>query len=1024
MFDPMLTRAAAGAGQKATIPGLVGGGLGLGLLALALVMGLPLAHAARPAAALNTGPALGPPPSAIMTNGWTNLFPRLNAVSAISSTDAWAAGEYGHLIHYTNGTWTAADPPALQGVSIWDLNMASASLGWAVAETRAFEYDGTTWTERSAGLGSQEVTRVAAVAPNDAWGVSDYNGYVNTILHWDGTQWTQVPLFTSTTVDLSDVAMASPTDGWALGYYPGTGAIPLRYDGTTWTDIPGPPDPALIGLDSVSTDAPGDAWFFGATDNNSTRKIYHYQNGVWTWWYTPDGSFPNEIYAVGPTECWVATDRSILHWDGTTWTVAASGGWYTGVSGAGGQVWAVGLADTVLSHLGNTAWVQQRGGPTMHSLNAVAALSMNDAWAVGQMGTTMHYDGASWQVISSTISADLYGVQMLAPQEGYVVGGGYNTPGVIGRWDGTAWLPVATTTTRMYGVAMTGSGTGWAVGAGGAIWQATGGTWTPAASPTQYDLHAVAMDSPAHGWAVGGISFGQSRPVLLEYTGGTWVDRTASLPYQAGALASIALAPGGQTGLIVGADSSGFYGGIILRLNGGIWMLDASTAGLSGVALDSGNTAWAVGGSSTPVAYYYNGSTWQGLALPIGYTYPFGPSTLFGLAIVPGQGGWIVGSYGAILRYDLPPPPATPTATASLTPTGTNTATATPTATDTPTNTATATPTVTNTATNTATATPTVTDTPTNTATATPTVTDTPTNTATHTPTVTATRTPLPPSPTPSPTTTPAPPATATGTATPSPVLSSTPVPTAPPPTAPPSPTFGAPTATGVPRTVTATPCAVSFTDVQPSDYFYAPVRYLACHGVISGYRNGDGTVSFRPYNQTTRAQMVKIVVLGYSKPIVTPDGGSSTFADVPPAQPFFAVVETAAVLHIVSGYTCGGPGEPCDSANRPYFRPSANVTRGQLSKIDVGAAGWPVIDPATASFADVLPGTAFYPFVATAACHGIISGYSCGSAGEPCDSQNRPYFRPYNNATRGQIAKIVDLSITGSAPCLTPGSR
>ena len=193
---------------------------------------------------------------------------------------------------------------------------------------------------------------------------------------------------------------------------------------------------------------------------------------------------------------------------------------------------------------------------------------------------------------------------------------------------------------------------------------------------------------------------------------------------------------------------------------------------------------------------------------------------------------------------------------------------------------------------------------------------------------------------------------------------------------------------------------------------------YLACHGVISGYANGDGTVSFRPYNQTTRAQQVKIVVLGFNKPIVTPAAGNNTFADVPLSQPFFAVIETAAADAIVSGYTCGGPGEPCDSQNRPYFRPYTNVTRGQLSKIDVVAAGWALVNPVTPSFEDVVPNTAFYEFVETAFCHGIISGYTCGGVGEPCDSGQRPYFRPAASATRGQIAKIVDLSITGSALC------
>ncbi|HEX6607678.1 MAG TPA: S-layer homology domain-containing protein, partial [Chloroflexia bacterium] len=151
----------------------------------------------------------------------------------------------------------------------------------------------------------------------------------------------------------------------------------------------------------------------------------------------------------------------------------------------------------------------------------------------------------------------------------------------------------------------------------------------------------------------------------------------------------------------------------------------------------------------------------------------------------------------------------------------------------------------------------------------------------------------------PSATATNGPPATATaqGTATPTPLTPQPPSDTA---TATPSP----------PATASATPspCLSGFSDVQPSDYFYTPVRYLVCRGAISGY--ADGT--FRPANPTSRAQMVKIVVLGFSKPVTTPPAGGYTFADVPPSHPFFAFIETAAATGIVSGYTCGGPGEPC----------------------------------------------------------------------------------------------------------------
>ncbi|HMA37845.1 MAG TPA: S-layer homology domain-containing protein, partial [Chloroflexia bacterium] len=193
--------------------------------------------------------------------------------------------------------------------------------------------------------------------------------------------------------------------------------------------------------------------------------------------------------------------------------------------------------------------------------------------------------------------------------------------------------------------------------------------------------------------------------------------------------------------------------------------------------------------------------------------------------------------------------------------------------------------------------------------------------------------------------------------------------------------------------------------------------QYLVSHGVISGY----GDCTFRPYSNTTRSQLAKIVVLGFAIPITTPAGGNYTFADVPPTFPFFSYVETAVAHTIISGYTCGGPNEPCDSANRPYFRPYADVTRGQLSKITVVAAAWALQTPPAGTFADVLPGTAFYPFVETAVCHGVISGYSCGGPGEPCDSTNRPYFRQYNPAVRGQIAKIVYNAITSTATCPAP---
>jgi S-layer family protein len=55
------------------------------------------------------------------------------------------------------------------------------------------------------------------------------------------------------------------------------------------------------------------------------------------------------------------------------------------------------------------------------------------------------------------------------------------------------------------------------------------------------------------------------------------------------------------------------------------------------------------------------------------------------------------------------------------------------------------------------------------------------------------------------------------------------------------------------------------------------------------------------------------------------------TFRDVPVTSPFSAAIETAAAHGVISGYTCGAPGEACPGV---YFRASGSATRGQISKI------------------------------------------------------------------------------------------
>ena len=222
----------------------------------------------------------------------------------------------------------------------------------------------------------------------------------------------------------------------------------------------------------------------------------------------------------------------------------------------------------------------------------------------------------------------------------------------------------------------------------------------------------------------------------------------------------------------------------------------------------------------------------------------------------------------------------------------------------------------------------------------------------------------------------------------------------------PPTNTPGGPTETPAPV------CTISFEDVPVGSTFYPFIQCLACQGIINGYPcggpgepcNPTNDPYFRPGNNVTRGQFAKIASnsAGFNEP-----PGAQQYEDVAVGSTFFDFVWRLSDRGYINGYPCGGPGEPCGSGNLPYFRPNANVTRGQLSKIDANAAGFNET-PGAQQYEDVLPGSTFYDFIWRLSDRGIINGYPCGGNGEPCGPNNLPYFRPSANATRGQASKIV----------------
>jgi len=327
-----------------------------------------------------------------------------------------------------------------------------------------------------------EITGLAIVSPDDVWAVGtseeylDDGGYLTHIAvrHWDGKRWHTVPTPNGSPhlrygAYLRGVEAIDSDDVWAVGAYAehevGWQPLALHWNGTAWHIIP---TPKLV-------PQPGSGLFSELTEIAVVSA--------------------NDVWAVG----YRGEQTLTMHWDGVAWRILPSpntergNGVLLGVAAVSADdVWAVGngrdtpQAEFLLLHWDGVAWTVVEPPPYRKTgwdfLNAVAAVSANDVWAVGYSGThlseadavTMHWDGMAWTVVPSIAGAGTLWDVAAAPDGrvwavGDISGRGLReNRSLITRWGGDRWLQMESPNpgnywNRFRSVAVSGSEV-WAVG--------------------------------------------------------------------------------------------------------------------------------------------------------------------------------------------------------------------------------------------------------------------------------------------------------------------------------------------------------------------------------------------------------------------------------------------------------------------------------------------------------------------------------------------------------------------------------
>lgn len=336
------------------------------------------------------------------------------------------------------------------------------------------------------------------------------------------------------------------------------------------------------------------------------------------------------------------------------------------------------------------------------SLEAVAAISANDVWAVGWEGSsdsfttdtlTEHWDGLTWNLVPSVnvkaLDQKLYGVAAASTNDVWAVGEYDNANGshfqtLIEHWNGTSWSIVKAPKGNNYlnAVAAVSSNDVWAVGVSPnpknsnsktltEHWNGT--SWSIVSSPNVANINtldAVAVISSNDIWAVGDYSDNSTGPSqnLVEHWNGTSWSIVSSPNAGPGDNALYAVTATSTNNVwAVGYScrvKSCFFSGTEQTLteqwNGSSWSIVSSpNAGnssnvLTAVTASSANDIWATGytcskdncfnsGIIQTLTEQWNGTNWSAVSSP-----NFGNNSnyLLSVASVPGSTQvWTTGTY-------------------------------------------------------------------------------------------------------------------------------------------------------------------------------------------------------------------------------------------------------------------------------------------------------------------------------------------------------------------------------------------
>lgn len=279
---------------------------------------------------------------------------QINDLAMVPETDGWALDVANGPARWNGTAWTRVTDDAFQpGDHPSRISATGPNNVW-ISGTRqvgtdhqfmAWRWDGADWHEVALPSDAGTIRDIVALGASDVWLSSDatrfdaQGAFAQAIaLHWDGADWTPMPVGGRWSVVGTNLVASSTSSLWMTAGDTDGSTTLMHFDGQAWGPVPTPNDLPGVPYPRLDVSPTGDLWTIQTIAESAWPQHFalaQTDGATWSWTDQPpqvcnfrkmvqlrdlEVVSDDSVYAVGTCTFRTFFYTLAFHYDGSTWT--------------------------------------------------------------------------------------------------------------------------------------------------------------------------------------------------------------------------------------------------------------------------------------------------------------------------------------------------------------------------------------------------------------------------------------------------------------------------------------------------------------------------------------------------------------------------------------------------------------------------------------------------------------------------------------------------------------------------------